>query len=350
MTRLGLQERDIVPRNIGERLEDARKYRASKRMAYEEGFEEFAKTSIPVVLNGRPFKAHRNINLYIDMTSACDADCDFCIAKVNFTRNAKPIDPLWVREALDICAPANPSIQITGGEPTLFPAKLRDIINIVGHKKPRRPVINTNGRRLADVIDLLIDGPVEHVNISRHHYNDSVNARIMRTKSIDSETLGKCTRLIRGKTRIQCNLLGGEIDTYGEVMQFLAYCYHKLSARNIVFALLTPLPKDSFYAPSIIKCVQESPVDADVILRRIEDDSRFVFEKYRGGVACYYEVWKYMSYEEPMTVIFKYSDNYWLEKADADDLLLPDLVLHTDGTLSGSWCKDRKIIAKLQGY
>ena len=91
-------------------------------------------------------------------------------------------------------------------------------------------------------------------------------------------------------------------------------------------------------------------MDADVILRRIEDDSRFVFEKYRGGVACYYEVWKYMSYEEPMTVIFKYSDNYWLEKADADDLLLPDLVLHTDGTLSGSWCKDRKIIAKLQGY
>ena len=129
-------------------------------------------------------------------------------------------------------------------------------------------------------------------------------------------------------------------------MQFMAYCYHKLGIRNIAFAQLTPLPSDSFYDPDIIKVITKAPVNVDAILERVEQDSRFTFEKYRGGVACYYEVWKFHAYEHPVTVLFKYSDNYWLERADTDPELLPDIVLHTDGTLAGSWCKNRKILYK----
>ncbi len=205
------------------------------------------------------------------------------------------------------------------------------------------PVLNTNGFAYIPREHVL-----SHINVSRHHYNDLTNDCIMRSSSVISRSRMLASILcgIKDKVRLQCNMIGGEIDTYGEVMQFIAYAYHKLGITNVGFAQLTPLPRNSFYNPDIINYVNDRQVDTDVILARVEKDSRFKFEKYRGGVACYYEIWKFMAYEIPMTILFKYSDNKWLEKADEDPKLLPDLVLHTDGTLSGSWCNDRKIIAK----
>ena len=341
----GLGQRSLKFPNLGETLEDARHYRANKDMAYLQGFEEFKQTAMPVTISGKNYLAHPNINLYVDMTSACNCRCNFCIAKVGFQRTATPVRPEWVEGALDICSIMNPSIQITGGEPTLFPEEFIALVNVVNKRRPRRPVINTNGRNLHLVAGFLRDSAVEHVNVSRHHYNDKANTEIM-GQDLSSDQLAESLKLIRDKVRVQCNLLGGEIDTYGEVMQFIAYCYHKLGIRNIVFAQLTPLPLGSYYDPDIIKVVKEAPVDVDPILEQVEQDNRFKFKKYRGGVACYYEVWKFYAYEEPVTVLFKYSDNNWLEKADADSVLLPDIVLHTDGTLAGSWCKDRKVLAK----
>ena len=344
----GLGNRDIIFPNIGETLDIARSYRAYREKAYREGFTEFQRTAVPVILNGKRYRAHPNINLYVDMTSACDADCDFCIAKVIFARTPSPIPPQWLSRALDICAPANPSVQITGGEPTLFPEALKELLDVVSVRRPRRPVLNTNGRNLEAVASMLRQSAIEHINISRHHYNDNDNAKIMKRKGHEVSSVSLCDSIsgMKNRVRMQCNLLDGEIDTYGEVMQFIAYCYYALGVRSVVFAQLTPLPLMSYYDPSIVKSITDAPVDVDSILDHIERDSRFVFEKYRGGVACYYEVWKFIGYEEPMTIIIKYSDNMWLEKADDDPELLPDLVLHTDGTLAGSWCKDRKIICR----
>lgn len=346
MKSVGLGQRRLDFPNLGENLESAKRYRASKMIAYKEGFEEFEQTAVPVTILNKKYRAHPNINLYVDMTSACSADCNFCIAKVNFKREAKPVKPEWLEKTLDVCANASPSVQITGGEPTLFPKELIDLIEIMNKRRPRCPVINTYGKNLGAISELLSRSAIEHVNVSRHHYNDRSNSRIMVRNGISSDYLAESLVPIKDKVRIQCNMLAGEIDTYGEVMQFIAYCYHKLGVRNIAFAQLTPLPADSFYQASVIEEVTKAPVDVDAILERIEQDSRFEFEKYRGGVACYYEVWKFHAYECPMTVLFKYSDNYWLEKADVDPELLPDLVLHTDGTLSGSWSKDRKILCK----
>jgi molybdenum cofactor biosynthesis enzyme MoaA len=346
MKNIGLNQRDLTFPNLGETLENARRYRANKAMAYREGFEEFKKTAVPILILGKKYLAHPNINLYVDMTSACNCDCNFCIAKVNFDRKTKPIKPEWLEKALDVCATANPSIQITGGEPTLFTKELTALMEIVNARHLKRPVINTNGKNLAAISEFIKHSAIEHVNISRHHYNDIVNAKIMGYGGISSDCLANASKPIKDRVRIQCNMLNGEIDTYGEVMQFIAYCYHKLGVRNVAFAQLTPLPSGSYYDPDVINVVTQAPVNADAILERVEQDNRFEFEKYRGGVACYYEVWKFHAYEHPMTVLFKYSDNFWLEKADADPELLPDLVLHTDGTLAGSWCKDRKVLCK----
>mgnify|MGYP001614276286 FL=1 len=338
--------RDLLFPNPGEALKGANFYRSNKRLAYKKGYEEFCKSALPVTISGRQYRSHPNINLYIDMTSACDSDCLFCIAKVKFSRAGRPVKPEWLSQALTICAPMAPSVQITGGEPTLFPNHLKSLLDVLEKSHPRRPVLNTNGAKLLQINGLLKTSVLEHINISRHHYNEVRNAKILVRGGVSNDTLRSGIEGLQHKIRIQCNLLAGEIDTYGEVMQFIAYCYHTLGVTTIAFAQLTSLPSYSFYADSIMAETQNSPVNVDAILREVEQDSCFELVKYKGGVACYYEVWRYVAYEKPVTVIFKYSDNAWLEKADADQELLPDLVLHTDGTLAGSWCKTRKVLAK----
>jgi len=344
--RTGLSQRRLGLPNMGESLEDAQRYRANKALAYQHGFEEFQRIATPTTIMGHEYLVHPNVNLYVDMTSACNCRCNFCIARVSFDRRVKPVSSEWLEYALDVCAVASPSVQITGGEPTLFPRELMELVAVVNRRRPRRPVINTNGKNLAQVSAGLRNSAIEHVNISRHHYNDTTNAQIMGDFAISSDELARGIRPIQDRVRIQCNMLDHQIDTYDEVMQFIAYCYHKLGVRNISFAQLTPLPSGSYYDRRILKVVRGAPVDSDPILERIEQDSRFAFKKYRGGVACYYEVWDFLAYEHPMTVLFKFSDNAWLEKADADPILLPDFILHTDGTLAGSWCKDRKVLCR----
>ena len=143
-------------------------------------------------------------------------------------------------------------------------------------------------------------------------------------------------------------MIGDYIDTYGEVMQFIAFAYQKFGVKNIVFAQLTPLPKNDIYQEKIINFVEDRQVDVLSILSKIDSDSRFKLEKYRGGVACYYEVFKYSPYEEELTVLFKFSDNKYLVKADSYEQHCPDLIFHTDATLCGSWNKNIKKIIEAE--
>lgn len=348
-TKTGLSQRIIDLPNLGEDLESARLYRADKTKAYREGFQEFESMAIPTKIAGKKYRVHPNVNLYIDMTPSCNGNCAFCIAKVQFGRRRfdehnKCAERLGKALTFLHQAGVKHTVQVTGGEPTLHMNSLADVLRVISSRSVPKPVLNTNG---SYPLHYQLYSKLQHVNISRHHYNENDNRRIIRgVKISDNDLLANIVKPMREKVRLQCNMIGGEIDTYGEVMQFIAFAYHKLGVTNVAFALLTPLPNDSFYDPSIIEYVNKRPVDADAILERVEKDNRFSFEKYRGGVACYYEVWKFTAYENPMTIIFKYSDNYWLEKADNDPELLPDMILHTDGTLAGSWCRDRKVLAK----
>lgn len=333
--------------NIGTDLNEALTYRADKDRAYREGFQEFVQTAELWRYNGQDYYVHPNINMYLDVTAACNADCEFCIAKTTYQRN--PISQSeWLERlehALVAVKDLNPSIQVVGGEPTID-KKLPAIIDLIDKHQMKRPVLGTNGYGLdPSLVQRMNQSSFEHINISRHHYNDDLNQEVMLfSKPFTSDALAAATRGLKKNIRVQCNLIGGYIDTYGELMQFIAYAYHRLGVTNLAFAQLTPLPEDDIYTQSIIDYVSDRQVDIDAILRGIGNDSRFVFKKYRGGVACYYEIWEYTAYEKPVTIVIKYSDNKWLCEADKLPAYFPDLIFHTDGTLCGSWNKHIKRI------
>jgi organic radical activating enzyme len=337
--------RDILLKNISENLEDCLYYRNHKTIAYEQGFDEFIERAIEYENNGIIYKVHENVNMYLDVTGKCNGKCLFCIAKTNYKRieiNYKDYISKFenVYKNLKVI---NPSIQIVGGEPTLWEG-LSDLLDCIESLNCRFPVIGTNGTGLwnDNLIDILNESVLEWVNLSRHHYNDKENFEIMGKNVLNNYDLKTITDKLKIPIRLQCNMIGGYIDTYGEVMQMVAYAYQKLNIKNIVFALLTPLPNNSIYQTNIIDYVKLHPINCNSILGIIGKDKRFEFEKYRGGVACYYEVWKYNGYDEPITIVFKYSDNKYLEKADKIENCIPDIIMHTDGKICGSWNRNIK--------
>lgn len=340
-------QRDMDLRNIGNNLEDCRPYRYDKERAYAEGFDEFIKFSKEVEINGRKWFAHPNINMYVDTTGICNGNCDFCIAKTNFTRSDSSRDAFMrgLEKAIKFTKHINPSVQIVGGEPTIS-SKIYPILDLVDKSRMRNPVIGTNGTGLNErLVERINSSSVQHINLSRHHYNEDLNHDIMHLKPYSSnETFWGNLRNINPRidVRLQCNLIGGYIDSYDKVMNFIEWSRDH-GIKNLAFAQLTPLPKEDMYRQEIIDYVSKRQVDVNSIIECAETNSHFVFEKYRGGVACYYEVWRYKG---DTTVLFKFSDNKYLSMADRKERYLPDLVVHTDGVLCGSWNRNLKVLSE----
>jgi molybdenum cofactor biosynthesis enzyme MoaA len=77
-------------------------------------------------------------------------------------------------------------LSYTGGEPTNS-IYFQRLLNIVNRGIFKKVVLTTNGYRLSQFLDDLI-GSVDHLNISRHHYDDEVNYSVFNTKSVPDKT------------------------------------------------------------------------------------------------------------------------------------------------------------------
>lgn len=119
-------------------------------------------------------------NFSVVLPGGCNAACAFCfnraLPKVKPSGTRKFTDAL--RDALrDIPAPFR-QISITGGEPLSSPA-LDDVLDVirVHRARYRHVVLTTNGTRLEAAAKQL-HGAVDHVNVSRHHYDARENRRV----------------------------------------------------------------------------------------------------------------------------------------------------------------------------
>ena len=339
--------RDVTISNVGTRLDDCRPYRADRDRAYREGLDEFVAYAEHARIGEHNWLVHPNVNLYVDVSGHCNGNCGFCIAKTTYERPEIAPDKFadCFSRALELTQHMNPSVQIVGGEPTIYPG-IGLVLDVIDAHTPKRPVLGTNATGLdSRLAGRLNDSRIEHINVSRHHYDDARNQAIMRLRpAFPNTSLWRNLAGIGGSIdiRMQCNLIAGFIDSYADVCRFIEWA-RAHGIRNLVFSQLTPLPAGDIYRRSIIDYVAARQVDINGILAAVEASPDFVFEKYRGGVACYYEVWLYKG---DTTVLFKCSDNKYLVEADRMPRHIPDLILHSDGTLCGSWNRALKVIAQ----
>ena len=76
-------------------------------------------------------KVYKNFNVSIFIDDICNADCKFCVAQLRYAHRSMLYKKIHIRnkreylrrleEVLKIVRPLNPSVSITGGEPTISP-------------------------------------------------------------------------------------------------------------------------------------------------------------------------------------------------------------------------------------
>lgn len=140
------------------------------------------------------------------LPGSCNAQCSFCFWK------HKEISIDWISaldKALSDATSDFKQLNISGGEPTISPyiKETMEIISKYRHKFPKI-VLTTNGSNLENVIGY-IDGIVDHLNISRHHYNSLINRDIFRSENVPDNY--KLTTLIKainhGGTDVTLNVM-----------------------------------------------------------------------------------------------------------------------------------------------
>jgi len=118
-------------------------------------------------------------NFSIVLPGGCNAKCKFCF-------NVKPpIESLPIgyylrklTQCLNELDKQFYQISLTGGEPLLSPYIDFVLSTIFGFKhKYTNIVLTTNGTQLLNKIDM-VSLTVDHINISRHHFNESDNKNI----------------------------------------------------------------------------------------------------------------------------------------------------------------------------
>lgn len=171
------------------------------------------------------------VNLFIQTTNFCNANCPFCIyhgkdtRKFNLEKLEMVLKEIRSKEDLDLG-----KLNFTGGEPTLNHSvrfdELCDVCESNIRNDERRPevTLNTNGFNLEAIIkhqDFL-----DSVGLSRHHYLDEFNMNIFDSALIPSASdLKDFMRELRRKDIIQlrCNLIKGQIDDYGDMVKYLEH-------------------------------------------------------------------------------------------------------------------------------
>jgi MoaA/NifB/PqqE/SkfB family radical SAM enzyme len=119
-----------------------------------------------------------NPNFSIIATNKCNADCKFCFVKKNKKVKDSNNYITSLEKTLDLLPEAFSQISITGGEPLISPS-IREILGVVRDRKKMYPnvVLTTNGTNLLNLGDE-ITRAVDHVNISRHHYDEQENIKL----------------------------------------------------------------------------------------------------------------------------------------------------------------------------
>ena len=328
--------------------------RRLKYRAFDIARTSTAGRTIDFTLWGRPVTAYGNANLSIYSGQACNAKCPFCVEELRPASRGKSLacqkevetdDRLYfeaLEEVLRALKPLNPSVSITGGEPSLDP-RLPRVLRILEAHRMRKRTITTNGSGLLDVregkpvVDWLTSTGVRHLNLSRAHPDPARNGRVMGLdRNLALDDLGRVVRRASAggtRVRLSCVLLKGEADCLDRIVEYLGFA-EGLGVDNVVFRqLMRPGPGTPAKDP-VLGFSKTHGVSLDPILEQISSAPRFAFIKQVIGYYYYVEVWKYRGID----VVFEEADLGQIEMSrQAMPGIIQELVFHPNARLASTW-------------
>ena len=282
-----------------------------------------------ISLNTDPWLWH----FHIKITDMCNAKCNFCVEQ-NCQREENPekalnnIDKMLNEMQKNKCLY---SVSVTGGEPTITPF-FKQLCDILSKYNIGFLTMNTNGYGL-DKYSKEIDGLFDFVNISRHSSINSENDAIFKTKVYTIEELKNIKKKYKNtKFRIQC-VIGNKIKTIQDIFNFIQaydfaddFSFRRLMQVNEEFHLNYTVDNDEYF--NILNYAFNN----------------WIFKEQTIQDYYVYEIYNYNHKD----ITFSYSDMKMVREVEKEenDNIFREFICHPNGTISGSWKKDCKIILK----
>lgn len=193
--------------------------------------------------------------LTITCTALCNARCNFCYNGITFTPDSGGFVDLNnsnLEKLLQFCKNAEIKIvSFSGGEPTLFPYELLNLVEKVSKIVPNIRRLHTNGLNLGKVVNYkgkdkklyehLKDVGITDISISVAHINPSINAKIMNYSGLSYELVKNI--IDAGiDVRFSCYL---DNDGSKDLKEFNQYLHNgiDLGVKRFIFRLSSGIPR-----------------------------------------------------------------------------------------------------------
>jgi molybdenum cofactor biosynthesis enzyme MoaA len=306
---------------------------------------------------GKSATVYANANLSIYSAQACNARCAFCVEELRPASRGIALDRQKTIESddtryfsamqsvLDALRPLNPSVSVTGGEPSQD-ARLPRILRTLQAHGARKRTVTTNGSGLLEasegrpLIDWMAATGVAHLNISRAHWNDRINAKLMRYRdsgaSPDENALREIvTRARRGGTRVRlsCVLVTNAVDDAADVIAYLDFA-GRLGVDNVIFRQLMLTDPSTTQANFVTKFSERCRVAMTPLLAELAQRADFTFQRQVMGYYYYVEVWQYRGID----AVFEGADLAQLERTKRSmPGVIQELIFHPNAKLASTW-------------
>lgn len=322
-------------------------------------YQHYRHITDPYLIEGKEYYVCKNVNFQIRMTLACNAKCKFCIEKVNKQKMCVEYQKYLnsIEESLQSLHLKGiyPSVTITGGEPLLFKDRFFAILEILKRLGVKKFNLNTNGSLLdKEALIKIAESGMPHLNISRHHHEESVNQNILELHSEDplydlsfvKDNIGGGKWGNPTRIRLQCVLIKGYIDDLTSIKQYLDWVIEQ-DLDNVAFRGLSSLNEESICTDLGQYCKEKS-VDIFEVLQNISQDADFKLVAQNISDHYTYEDWLYKG---KVDVHFAYSDMHILQEYEQKELengelFAREFVFYEDGEFCGGWNKQIKLIKK----
>jgi molybdenum cofactor biosynthesis enzyme MoaA len=299
-------------------------------------------------------RVYANANLSIYSGQPCEGSCPFCVEKVRPASRGlhlaarKVIEPdddryfAALDEVLRVTRPLDPSVSVTGGEPSKDP-RLPRILRILAGHGARKRTVTTNGSGLLDasegrlVVDWIGATGVRHLNISRALPDDGANAALMGLRcQLATNELRYVVRRARDagtRVRLSCVLIKEGISDLSGMLTYLEFA-RSMGVDNVVFRQLMLTDPRTHHDGPVVRASDQMRVHLEPLLDQVSDDPSFRFQRQVLGYYYYVEVWRHAGVD----VVFEEADLAQLErvKQEAPEVV-HELVFHPNAQLASTW-------------
>lgn len=331
-------------------------WREQQSEAFDLAGNSTARRTVTLDLWGKPAEVYANANLSIYSAQACNARCAFCVEELRpaarglslaMQKSVEQDDARYfaaLHRVLEALKPLSPSVSVTGGEPSQD-GRLPRILRTLHEHGARKRTVTTNGSGLLEqregrpLIDWIAGTGVAHLNISRAHWEDRVNARLMRYRSEASPGAAALREIVsrarHGGTRVRlsCVLVARAVDDLDGVMQYLDFAA-SVGVDNVIFRQLMRHDPAVTRANFVTRFAGRRGVAMAPLLAGLSQRDDFTFVRQVMGYYYYVEVWHHRGID----VVFEGADLAQLERSKTRmPGVIQELIFHPNARLASTW-------------